>query len=309
MNRSRARLLGSLYWQLRWRAPSVGAGPPPRSSHPAVISVTWSHVGPPLSDRRFICTGTPCRWGAVVRPEGEHRSGGNYTLTYPLRLWQIYGNRRYACCSASRYAPYGMYTGRSGERKQGYLSTCHLAVGMAGREPRDDVHAVVRRCEAWRRRDHRAVPGTIDCTVRDYHTGLRSSSQGDALPLRHVTVGDDRIGRTTCSRTGTATLLPSGTDAAPGSWWTLLFEKAGYKKVWLKSVAYKPGVDESDQASQTRSSTSASVQCHPADQPSAHAAQGHATSPARRARHANLHPQEWRAKFTLLAKLTDVAAL
>ena len=95
--------------------------------------------------------------------------------------------------------------------------------------------------------------GTIDCTVSDAHTGQRIHNV--RVTLYHfdkVTVGTDPYdeGAVYTNSNGRFT-SPAEPTLSDGSWWTLLFEKAGYRKVWLASVAYKSGVEESEQASQT----------------------------------------------------------
>ena len=94
--------------------------------------------------------------------------------------------------------------------------------------------------------------GIIDCTVRDASTG--QPLQNVAVTIFHydtVTVGNlphqedevytDANGRFT---------YPADPTLAANSWWTLLFEQAGYSKVWLGGVSYQAGVGDPTQAAQ-----------------------------------------------------------
>lgn len=88
--------------------------------------------------------------------------------------------------------------------------------------------------------------GTIDCTVLDARTGKPIPNVGvtlfhydtvtvDDLPYQQDQVYTDANGRFTYSADPTL---------VANSWWTLLFERAGYVKTWLGGVAYKAGVDD-----------------------------------------------------------------
>lgn len=94
--------------------------------------------------------------------------------------------------------------------------------------------------------------GTIDCTVRDAVTGLPLANV--AVTLFHfdtITVSDKpyQAGTVYTDANGRFTYV-AGPTLAPNSWWTLLFNKAGYVKSWLGSVPYQTSVSDSTQAAQ-----------------------------------------------------------
>ena len=94
--------------------------------------------------------------------------------------------------------------------------------------------------------------GTIVCTVRDGRTGLPAGNVG--VTLFHydtVTVGDApyQENEVYTDAQGRFTYAADPTLAA-NSWWTLLFDKAGYAEVWLGGLPYQPGGGDSSQSAQ-----------------------------------------------------------
>ena len=94
--------------------------------------------------------------------------------------------------------------------------------------------------------------GTIDCTVRDASTGKPipnvsvtlfhyDTVRVDTAPYQEGQVSTDASGRFT---------YPADPTLAANSWWTLLFDKAGYSKVWLGGVSYQAGVGDPAQSAQ-----------------------------------------------------------
>ena len=95
--------------------------------------------------------------------------------------------------------------------------------------------------------------GTIECRVRDAYSGRPIPDV--YVKLYHFdtwTTGDDPSLENGISTDGDGRITYSGDPTlGHGSWWTLLFEKSGYRKIWLGNVPYHAGVSESTQASQT----------------------------------------------------------
>ena len=94
--------------------------------------------------------------------------------------------------------------------------------------------------------------GTIDCTVRDASTGKPIPNVAvtlfhyDTVTVSNVPYQDNEV---TTDANGHFTYAADPTLAA-NSWWTLLFDEAGYAKVWLGGVPYQAGVDDPTQAAQ-----------------------------------------------------------
>jgi 5-hydroxyisourate hydrolase-like protein (transthyretin family) len=185
-------------------------------------------------------------------------ASGNYTMSYDTGYWPPtigYGGD-YAMLFQAPGTPTNgsYYRPQWWNGKQGYFphfpiwewnwqaQSLATTFTLSGGEVKTSVDATIEPYQ-----------GTIDCTVRDGHTGLRT--RGVKVTLYHydaVTIGTDPVVEDAVftNSSGRFSYVAEPTLSA-GSWWTLLFEKAGYRKAWLGGVAYQPAVNESLQSSQT----------------------------------------------------------
>ena len=190
-------------------------------------------------------------------------ASGNYAVSYPTGNWQNDGpnNPGYAGTYAVLFWPPGVGTNGEYYRPQwwngvqGYWAKATIwqwdwqaatiatdfTVPASG-TTMPNVNAVLEPYQ-----------GTIDCTVRDASTGKPIPNV--SVTLFHfdtVRVGDApyQDNQVSTDANGRFTYAADPTLAA-NSWWTLLFDQAGYSKVWLGSVPYQAGVDDPTQSAQT----------------------------------------------------------
>jgi 5-hydroxyisourate hydrolase-like protein (transthyretin family) len=237
---------------------------------PASFSIT-GHVtdtaGSPIQDvhvclYRYTVSGTVNHlWSSPVDDVYTDASG-NYAITYPTGDWPNDGPNSpgYAGTYAVLFWPPGVGTNGEYYRPQwwngaqGYWALATIwqwdwqaaniatdfAVPASG-VTMPNVNAVLEPYQ-----------GTIDCTVLDASTGKPIPNV--SVTLFHydtVRVGDApyQENQVSTDANGRFTYAADPTLAA-NSWWTLLFDQAGYSKVWLGGVSYQAGVGDPTQSAQ-----------------------------------------------------------
>jgi 5-hydroxyisourate hydrolase-like protein (transthyretin family) len=243
------------------------AGVPVALAYPVITGHVTDPSGNPVDgcnvelfryQSSIVVTDLDLRWSSPVETEQTGADGG-YTITYPGGDWggAVGWTGPYALLfeGPNVGAHGGSYRPLWYDQKEGYPGWIYAwsydvqAATIANQfalTADTDMTSIDATIEPYQ--------GNIACAVTDFYTGL--PIPGVYVTLYHYDpwiIGADILYQDDAEYTdANGQYSCQGTDPtdAPGSFWTLLFEKNGYPEVWLGNVGYQSAVAELTQAQQ-----------------------------------------------------------